>query len=283
MKIVVAEHAGFCFGVKRALETAESALREAPRVYSMGPLIHNPQVVQELADRGLTPLEEGAYPSGGRVVLRTHGVPPDVVAALNAAGCETVDATCPFVKRVHGEVRRLLADGYEVVVVGEKDHPEVTAIVGYAERRATVLECPDDVEKLPAMSRVGVVAQTTQSAANFDAVVEALRRRADELRVCDTICHATQQRQQAALEVASLVDLMLVVGGRESGNTRRLAQICAATGVSTKHIEVAEELEPDWFPGVKRLGVTAGASTPDWIIEQVIKRAEAMGEQCGGG
>ena len=278
MDIIVSEHAGFCFGVKRALETAEEAIADGQPVHSMGPLIHNPQVVQELADRGLTPLEGGTYPARGRVVLRTHGVPPDVVAALQAAGCEIVDATCPFVKRVHEEVRRLLADGFDVVVVGERDHPEVTAIVGHAEGKAVVVERPDDVQRLPAMSRVGVVAQTTQSAGNFDAVVDALRDRTDELRVCDTICNATQQRQQAALEVAARVDLMLVIGGRQSGNTRRLIEICAATGVPTKHIETADELRAEWLSGVKRLGVTGGASTPDWVIEQVIERAETMKE-----
>jgi len=276
MDITVAEHAGFCFGVKRALEMVQETLRSGSPVYSMGPLIHNPQVVKELADKGLTPIEDGAYPAGGRVILRTHGVPPDTVAVLEAAGCHTVDATCPFVKRVHEEVRRLLRDGYEVLVVGERDHPEVIAIVGHAGGKATVVERPEDVRKLPPMERVGVVAQTTQSPANFEAVVEQLRRLAKNLRVCDTICSATRQRQQAALEVASKVDIMLVIGGQQSGNTRRLAQICAATGVPTKHIETADELQPEWFRGVEHVGVTAGASTPDWIIKQVISRVEGL-------
>jgi small subunit ribosomal protein S1 len=274
--IIVAEHAGFCFGVMRALDIAEDALGDGAPVYSMGPLIHNPQVVRELADRGLTPLDEGARPSGVRVVLRTHGVPPDVVATLRARDCDVVDATCPFVKRVHEEVRRLLADAFQVVVVGERDHPEVAAIVGHAGGNAMVIERPEEVLDLPPIGRVGVVAQTTQSPRNFEAVVKALRERAEEIRVCDTICSATERRQQAALEMASRVDLVLVIGGRESGNTRRLAEICAATGVSTRHVETADELRPEWFHCVERLGITAGASTPDWIIEQVIGRAKEL-------
>ncbi|WP_334111045.1 bifunctional 4-hydroxy-3-methylbut-2-enyl diphosphate reductase/30S ribosomal protein S1 [Thermodesulfitimonas autotrophica] len=288
MEVKRAAAAGFCFGVKRAIELALQARAEnTGRIFTLGPLIHNPQVVRLLAEKGIEVIQDLAAAAAGTLVIRSHGVEPEVLAAAQELGLKVVDATCPFVKRAQELARDLTAQGYMVVVVGDREHPEVRGIVGWTGGRAQVVEGPDEAARLPLLPRVGVIAQTTQPLDNFEAVVAVLRRRLveegempSELRVFSTICHATAERQQAARELAAQVDVMVVVGGYDSANTRKLAAICRESGTPTYHIETADQLKPEWFVGAQVAGLTAGASTPDWIIEEVERRMKELAENA---
>ncbi len=252
--------------------------RDGP-VYCLGPLIHNPQVMEKLAAAGLQEIAgvEEACP-GGKLIIRSHGVGPGVLAAARERNLKVVDATCPFVGRAQKLAHSEAAGGTLVVVVGDKNHPEVQGIVDWTGGRAVVVEGPEEARRLPAVPRMAVLAQTTQPLANFQAVVDVLQQKTGQLKVYNTICHATGDRQQAALELAREVDVMVVVGGAASANTRKLAILCRQTGVPTYQVETARELDPAWFRGVTVAGLTAGASTPDWIIEEVERRMKELGE-----
>jgi len=277
MRIEVAKYAGVCYGVERALKMAAEAATAGGTVRTLGPLIHNPQAVESLRSRGIEVAGCLDEIDGGTVVIRTHGVDPAIIASAREQGLDVVDATCPFVSTAHQVAEALKADGYTVVIVGEADHPEVEGILAHAGGDAVVVEEVGDLPaKLPSR-RVGVVVQTTQSLSRLTAVVDALLPRVSELKVHNTICSATGQRQRAAEELAGTVDVMVVVGGHNSGNTNRLAEICAAVNPRTHHVETADELEPAWFERAQSVGVTAGASTPDEQIQGVIAAIEAMG------
>lgn len=276
MRIEVARYAGVCYGVERALKMAAEAARGGHEVRTLGPLIHNPQAVESLRARGIEVAACLDEVADGTVVIRTHGVDPAIIAAAREKGLDVVDATCPFVSTAHQVAERLKSDGYTVVIVGEADHPEVEGILAHAGGDAIVVEEVGDLPaKLPSR-RVGVVVQTTQSLSRLTAVVDALLPRVSEIKVHNTICSATGQRQRSAEELAHTVDVMLVVGGHNSGNTNRLAEICAAVNPRTHHVETAAELDPAWFVGAESVGITAGASTPDEQIQGVIAAIEAM-------
>jgi len=275
MEVRVAARAGFCFGVRRAVDLARRAASERTGpVYTLGPLIHNPQVVAELAALNIRPVQDVAEVERGTLIIRSHGVGPEVLARAREKGLDVIDATCPIVRQVQQLVHKLAREGLPVVVVGDREHPEVRGIVGWAEGRAVVVGEPAEVRELDLGPRVGVVAQTTKNAAELQAVAEALERKGLEVRTFNTICRAAQRRQQAALELAREVDLMIVVGGLTSANTRELAALCRATGVPTYHVEEPAHLHPSWFRGVRKAGLTAGASTPDRVIEEVKRKME---------
>lgn len=269
MRIIVAAHAGFCFGVKRAVRLAEAAA-EQHSVYSLGPLIHNPREIERLSCKvGL--LEQLAEAeAGSRVVIRSHGVGPEVYAEAKRLGLEVIDATCPFVKRVQQAAKRLYEQGYQVVIVGEAAHPEVAGIKSWTDGTAWVVNSAAEAEQLPPAAKIGVVAQTTQTGENLAAVLNVLQARGGEVVCEDTICRATKERQQAAAGLAREVDLMLIIGGKNSANTKKLQQICQTSGTPSYLIEGAAELSADLFDGVRSVGVCAGASTPEWIIEEVV-------------
>lgn len=268
--IAVADHAGACFGVQRALDLVRKvAARATTPVVTLGPLIHNPQVVAELEGIGVTVSEKVPTDVHTTLVLRTHGVLPEVERVARERGLEVVDATCPYVKRVHRSAERLRAEGYRVLVVGESGHPEVEAILGHAPG-AVAIGCAADLDKLQLGGRVGVVVQTTQTKDRLDEVVDALTCRVDEVCVINTICEATTERQQAARALAARSDIMVVIGGRNSANTTRLAELCAQNCPGTYHVETAAELSASWFDGVERIGVTAGASTPTSQIDELV-------------
>lgn len=276
--IEVAAHAGTCYGVERALRLAQEAGQGAQGgapVHTLGPLIHNPLVVKELAQAGVGLAETLDDAQGGKLIIRAHGVVPLVIDEARSRGFEIVDATCPFVKKVHIAAARLVAEGYQLLVVGEPGHPEVEGILGHAGEGATVVSNAAEAARLQLSRKVGVVVQTTQTAANLGEVVAALAPRVDELRVVNTICEATNERQQAAAELAARADVMVVVGGKNSGNTRRLAQICAERCAATHHIEDAAEIDPAWFTGAELIGVTAGASTPGSHIQRALSAIQA--------
>ncbi|MDN0068180.1 4-hydroxy-3-methylbut-2-enyl diphosphate reductase [Collinsella ihumii] len=271
-RIEIAAHAGVCYGVERALSMAADAATSAPApVHTLGPLIHNPLVVKELEAQGVGLAETLDDASSGSIIIRAHGVVPAVIEQARARDLTVLDATCPYVKRVHAAAEKLVREGYQLIVVGESGHPEVEGIMGHADGAARVVSCADDLADLEISSRVGVVVQTTQTQATLADVVSALLTRASEVRVINTICSATQERQQAASELASRADVMIVVGGKNSGNTRRLAQICTERCERTHHVEDACEIDPAWFTDTGLIGITAGASTPSSHIERAVK------------
>ena len=281
MRVIVADKAGFCFGVKRAIDMAEEVVRERDGpIYSLGPLIHNPQVVDKLAQKGIS-IIDALGKHTGTLIIRSHGVEPRVLAEVSAKGLKLVNATCPFVRRAQQIAKDLHTEGWQVIVVGDKDHPEVQGIVGWAEGQAIVVQNSTEAESLDYIPKVGVLAQTTQPLLNFQRVVNILKQRTDQLKECNTICHATSERQQAALELAQKVEVMIVVGGANSANTGKLANLCRSTGTPAHQIEIASELRAEWFSNVDKAGLTAGASTPDWIIEEVKKRMEELGDKNG--
>lgn len=272
MKVFLADKAGFCFGVKRAISTAFEAAAGG-NVYCLGPLIHNPQEVERLRQAGVKTVEDfTSLKPGDFLIIRSHGVPPRVLVQASEKGLQIIDLTCPFVGKAQRDAESLHKEGYQVVVVGEKKHPEVQSILGYAGDNAVVVETAEEVESLTLLSRVGVVAQTTQSYSNFSEIVLRLLGLSKELKVFNTICNSTKERQNAARLLAGQVDVMLVVGGRNSANTSRLVSVCRKEGKPTYHIEVADEIRPAWLEGAATVGVTAGASTPDWVVEGVLKK-----------
>ncbi|WP_457599725.1 4-hydroxy-3-methylbut-2-enyl diphosphate reductase [Hydrogenivirga sp.] len=282
VEIVVAPNAGFCFGVKRAVKLAEessSYTKEGKRVFTLGPIIHNPQEVGRLKSMGVKPLEDDEPRSGDAIIIRSHGIPPEKERELKERGLNVIDATCPYVKAVHEAVCRLAEEGYFIVIVGEKNHPEVIGTLGYlgeCNGKGMVVESMDDLQEVFRYERVGVVSQTTQSEKFFKEVVGELSLWVKELKVINTICNATSVRQEDVYELAPQVDVMVIIGGKNSGNTRRLYNIARSLNENSYHIETADELEPSWFEGVRRVGITAGASTPAWIIEEVKSKIEEI-------
>ena len=276
MRVEVAKHAGICYGVERALRLAEEASESGSDVHTLGPLIHNPQAVAALREKGVEvagTLEEVAR---GTLVIRSHGVEPAIIEEARARGLDVVDATCPHVSKAHEAAAELRREGYVVVIVGEAEHPEVEGILAHAGGEAIVVTSADDLPERLGGRRVGLVVQTTQSERRLSEVVAALLPRTSELRVYNTICSATVKRQHSAEELAESVDVMVIVGGHNSGNTTRLVQICEGVNPRVYHVETPEDLDPAWFEGAQSVGVTAGASTPDEQMQAVIRSIESM-------
>ena len=276
MEIILAEYRGFCYGVTRAVELAENSLKEAAPICTLGPIIHNPQMVERLRQNGIGKVDSLDEMEQGTIVIRSHGVGPQVYQAAADKQLTIVDATCPHVKKAQQSAKTLLETNDYVVVIGEKKHPEVKSIFEWSNQKAYVIETVEEAELLPNAERIGVVSQTTFAGGDFDRITEVLSKKCTELEVKRTICTATEQRQKAAVELAKKVDIMIVIGGKNSANTTRLAELCAKTGCCTKHIETANELEAEWFFGKTKAGITAGASTPGWIIEEVAEKMETF-------
>ncbi|SDD38490.1 bifunctional 4-hydroxy-3-methylbut-2-enyl diphosphate reductase/30S ribosomal protein S1 [Sporomusa acidovorans] len=276
MKIYLAEHRGFCYGVKRAVDMAISSADEGCLVHTLGPIIHNPQMINRLKELGIKTVDQLAEIPEGKVIIRSHGVAPAIYRQAENKHLTIIDATCPHVKKAQQAAHELVTAGYKVVIVGEPHHPEVQSILAWTNQEAAVIETPAEAEKLPNYSRLGIVAQTTFAANKFDAIVAILKSKSEEIRIERTICTATDFRQQAAVNLAKKVDVMIVVGGKNSANTARLASVCQDIGKPAYHIESASELKPDWFINVQAAGITAGASTPDWVIKEVYERMEEL-------
>lgn len=274
-RIEIASEAGACYGVERALRMVEDAAKTSSvPVHTLGPLIHNPRVVADLAAKGVTVVDSPEESAGDTLLLRTHGVTPEEEHRARELCHEVLDATCPFVKKVHLAASRLYREGYQVVVVGETGHPEVEATLPHAPG-AVVVGDASGAAGLPSCKKIGVVVQTTQSRSNLQRVVSALLDRAEEVRVVNTICDATSGHQGACAELAARADVMIVIGGRISANTKRLAEIAAELCPRTYHIEGADELDPTWLAGAALIGITAGASTPASQIDAVRGAIEA--------
>jgi len=271
MKVILAKTSGFCMGVKNAMEMVLRAIHENhTNIYTYGPLIHNPQVMDLLKERGIRVLKEGELPSSGLVVIRAHGVPPEERQALEKAGVRVIDATCVRVARVQAIIRRWAHKGYATIIVGDADHPEVRGLMGHTQGRGFVVSNFEDVAALPDLNQVTVVAQTTQSEEHFEKMVAAITARFPSALIRNTICDATASRQGEVEELARQVEALVVVGGRNSGNTQRLVEISRATGLPTFHVETEQELDLRLLSRYQTVGVTAGASTPHWLIGNVV-------------
>jgi 4-hydroxy-3-methylbut-2-enyl diphosphate reductase len=239
-------------------------------IYTLGPLNHNPQAVESLErEHGVRPVDRIDEVREGTLAIRTHGVPPSVVARARERGLRVLDATCPFVSKIQRHARELVNDGYRLLIIGERDHPEVRGIQAYSNGKGIIIESLEEANSLRNFSRVGIIIQSTQDAEKVNAIVAALFEKSAEMKVFNTICNATAERQSEVRSLARRVDAMVVVGGYNSGNTSRLAAICREIGVTTHHIETAAEIREEWFHGTRTCGLTAGASTPDASIEEV--------------
>lgn len=277
LKVERAEYAGYCYGVERALKMATTAVKSHEKpIYTLGPLIHNPQVVELFRRSGVDPIDDIKAIEKGTVIIRTHGVDPKVTDSAIEKGLRVVDATCPFVAKAQNCAEELMNGGYKVIVIGERDHPEVVGILAHTDGAARVVEDLSDIKEMGRVKKLGVVVQTTQSLAKLREIISELATLASELKVYNTICSATTQRQEAARNVATRADIMIVVGGKNSANTSRLARICEQTGTKTYHIETADEIDESWFKDSAVVGVTAGASTPEWLFDDVADKVGAI-------
>ncbi|MGE5485256.1 MAG: bifunctional 4-hydroxy-3-methylbut-2-enyl diphosphate reductase/30S ribosomal protein S1 [Ignavibacteriales bacterium] len=275
MQVRLADGMGFCYGVRRAIEMAEEAARvSGGAAYCLGPLIHNPQEIARLREQGVIPVADVPAAGGGVLVLRAHGVPREVTERAVARGLKVVDATCPHVRASQEAARRLREDGYRVIIVGDPDHPEVRATSSYAGSECVVVDSVEAARAVGPVPKAGVVAQTTVRQDLLDSVTGVLEKACGELRVIRTVCEATSRSQKATRKLARDCDVMLVVGGRDSANTRRLAEIAIEEGCETHLIETAVDLVPEWFRGKGSVGIAAGTSTPDWIIKEVVGKVE---------
>ena len=279
MKVLVAEKCGFCHGVRNAISVAEETLmhqRDGDPVYSLGPIIHNSDEVERLAEIGLKTVDDVEQVRSGTVLIRSHGAAPKQIDKLREKGLNIVDATCVLVKRVQHIAEELAGAGYEVVVIGDEDHPEVQAVMGFA-TNVVVIADESDLNKLPNYARLGIVCQTTQSPEHFGRVLGAIGRTGfHELKVMNTLCKEAIKRQESAVQLCMKVDIMFVLGGLKSANTRQLAELCKKYNKQTFHLQNWKELDKKVLFGKNIAGVTAGASTPDWIIEDFIKKLESV-------
>ncbi|MDR2811650.1 MAG: 4-hydroxy-3-methylbut-2-enyl diphosphate reductase [Endomicrobium sp.] len=268
LEVKIAANAGFCFGVKRAIDLVEKTLNEKPDVYTLGPIIHNPQEVKRLKEKGVKILNDIERVKNGCIILRTHGISLELLNRLEKdKTLHIIDATCPFVKKAQDIIKNLSLQETTIVIIGENSHPEVEALVSYGEGKCIVIESTREALKFKGIGELNIVSQTTQSPQNFNVIVEILKKRF-KVNIYNTICEATLERQESAKKLAKEVDLMIVIGGKNSGNTTRLAEICNAQ-TKTYHIETIDELDDKWFNNIKTVGLTAGASTPDNIIKSV--------------
>jgi len=278
MKILISQRGGYCYGVQRALDITHRAASDSPGpIKTLGPIIHNPGVVRELAEAGVSPVEDLEGITGGTVILRTHGVTPEVIADAKGRGLAIVDATCPYVKVAQEKASFLGEQGYLTIILGEHEHPEVVALVANAGKKTVVVENVDELDmEMVHGKRVGVVVQTTQASTNLAALSARLAPACRELLIYNTMCNATQKCQDEALSLARQADAVIVIGGRNSANTTRLSQLCLEVQPHTYHIEDVAELQPDWFEGAETVAITAGASTPPEQMEAAAEWLEKL-------
>ena len=279
MEVRIARTAGFCWGVRRTVDKVMEVAGSAGRaVVTLGPVIHNPQAVERMREKGVGTVNAIAEVGAGTtVVVRTHGALKSELAAAKERGLEVVDGTCPYVKYPQAMAQRLSKEGYHIVVVGDANHAEVKGVVSYAEGPCTVVKPGGPIPEISGR-KVAVLAQTTCIGAEFERVVGALALRHKEVRAVNTICSDTDERQGDARQLAGEVDAVVVVGGKNSANTRHLAEICRVIQPRTWHVETEDELQPEWFEGCRVVGISAGASTPDWVVEGVAERLRVLPE-----
>jgi len=274
LKIVLSKEIGFCFGVKNAVEIAQKALDiNDEQVYMLGPIIHNPQVIEMFQKKGakiVSSIQE--IPEGSTVITRAHGASHSILKEASQKRLKVVNTTCPYVKKVQEIAEYLYKNSYFIVVFGERKHPEITSILDIIHQNALVVEQISDLINIGHYKKIGLISQTTKNINDFKELFFYLLEKTEELRIFNTICKATTKRQVSVLELSKKVDIMLVIGGKESANTSRLVEICRNQGVKTFHIESKEELNYEWFHPQDSIGITSGASTPDWVIKEVFDK-----------
>jgi len=275
VEIITARRAGFCFGVKRAVDIAFKAARQCKNVFTLGPLIHNPQVIEKLSKAGVCPTEDINNKDIGTLIIRTHGITFELQRRLSRKKYNIIDATCPFVKKAQQYAKLLFDEGYQVIIIGDRKHPEVKGLISYSGNNAIVMN--SNFQSAKFKKRVGIVVQTTQPPSLLKKFIGEIADKIDELKVFNTICNSTALRLKETKEIAAKVDTMIVAGGKNSANTTQLASMCAATSIPTYHIETASELKEEWFKNISKVGLTAGASTPSWIIREIQKRIKDIG------
>ena len=274
MEVILAETAGFCFGVKRAVDQVYEQIKTGKKIYTFGPIIHNENVVEDLEKKGVQVIEnvdELATLTKGSVVIRSHGVSKDVYELIQKQGLEIVDATCPFVKKIHRIVEKESKQGCQIIIIGNDSHPEVEGIKGWCEKPAIVVESKEQAGQvtLPQNQKICIVSQTTFNYNKFQELVEIICKKGYDINVVKTICNATEERQTEAAEVARKVNTMIVIGGTHSSNSRKLYEICKAECENTFFIQTLKDLQSELTVPVGPVGITAGASTPNNIIEEV--------------
>lgn len=278
MKVLVADKCGFCLGVKNAISIAEKTLAERKDVYSLGSIIHNDQVIEKLAGAGLKTVENVEQISSGTVLIRSHGATQEQLEKIKKKALNIVDATCVLVKRLQRIARKLHDDGYKVVIIGDKNHPEVQAVVGFTQD-VVVASHKSDLRNLPKHSKLGIVCQTTQSPDHFARIIGQIAKMGfTELKIINTLCREAIRRQVSAVQLCKKVDVMFVLGGLHSANTCKLAELCRKYNTQTFHLQNWKELDKSILSGKNSAGITAGASTPDWIIAEFVENLEAF--QC---
>lgn len=279
-RIILATHMGFCFGVRRAVDMVERARQTlSGPVTTLGPIIHSQQVVEHHKSIGIGLCHELAVVQEGTVVLSAHGVSPVVEQQAVTQGLHVINATCPYVAKLHKAAVQQVKLGYSIVLLGDAGHSEVKGTVGAIEHAGgmvNVLSDSDEASNLPFTKHIALLSQTTQKLSTLAQVAAALVPNCQELHVINTICHATDELQSSARIMAQQVEVAIVIGGKNSANTKRLRDICEAEGVPAYHIETSSELSPDWFYDKTRIGITAGASTPDWLIHDVTEAVQQM-------
>jgi 4-hydroxy-3-methylbut-2-enyl diphosphate reductase len=275
MKLLIAKYLGFCTGVNRAYNLAMKTAKKGEPVYMLGYLVHNQKVIDELKANGIQTvkdLKEIPKDAEGYLIISAHGLPPEMYEKAQKTGLKLIDTTCPWVKKPQLLAKKLIEEGYHLVIVGDRNHAEVTGIMGWAGNKAQIIESVKDIKKVQFHKKMAVIAQTTQSQKNFEDVVNGLAGKTNELKMFNTICEATNKMQRSAVDVAKRSEIMLVVGDGKSANTRRLKELCEETGAKTYQIESAESLDLNLLKGFDVIGLTAGASTPARVIEEVIKK-----------
>jgi len=278
MEIRKAKVQGFCFGVAITVKKAEEAIAKRDDVTTLGHVVHNPQTVATLEANGLRNATSVDEVDSGALFVRAHGLPVEVFDTAKSKGLEIIDATCPMVTKIHVQAEKLKAEGYKIIVIGDPKHPEVKGTLSHVPG-AFCIETVEDVAKLPRGSRMGVVVQSTYSRERFSDIVKALSEKYYEVRAVNTICTDTNNRQSEALRLAEEVEVMVVVGGKTSANTKHLAELSESHGARAYHIEGPEELKSAWFDGVKVAGLMSGASTPGWLVDKVEARMEELAGQ----
>lgn len=281
MKIIIAKYAGFCFGVKRAVKTAYkyTSLNDIKKTYTYGELIHNHQVVEDLKNKGIDYIDNiGGLTKNDRVIIRTHGVSKSVYENILSKNVDVIDMTCPFVKKVQKIASDYYKKNYKIIIIGDKNHPEVIGVNGWCENTAIIVNSVNDAKIIPIIDKACVVAQTTITQDMWNNILKELYKKVKELISFNTICDATNKRQSAALEIAKKADIMIVIGGINSSNTQKLKHICEAY-CKTIHIESSADINSNLLKGANIIGITAGASTPDYIINDVIEKISKVGKE----
>ncbi len=281
MKIIKAQEMGFCFGVRRAIRRAEHAINIIPAsdIYMLGEIIHNPQVTKKFKEKGITVVEEiSEVPSHKYLITRAHGVSKNEKSYAKKHNIRLIDTTCPYVKKLHQIAFSLKNEGYQIVIFGDAGHPEIRSLLSYINNKALVIQSTQKIksQKHNFVNKIGLLSQTTKDIKQLYKIIKELFKYTEELRIFNTICKATRLRQEATEKLAKTVDLMLIIGGLNSANTNRLAYLSKKIGVETHHIEDEKQLNSNWFKDKERIGITSGASTPDYITKKIILEIEKL-------